>query len=145
MSEDKIREWIINYNAQTKDPVMITAGIEKAFKIFALAENQQLETEVERLKGIENVNRALQKQITEATKAGTPYSAERDGINALILINNELKAENAKLKSLFGEILRVITEHEIKLNNINCQVIGISAVKEIFETKLKESGITFEG
>jgi len=46
--------------------------------------------------------RRLQSELSEVKKAGTPYAAERDAINGLILENQRLQSEMDALQSLDG-------------------------------------------
>ena len=60
--------------------------------------NEQAE-EIERLRAR---YQRLQSELSEAKKAGTPYAAERDAINGLILESQRLQSEMDALQSLDG-------------------------------------------
>ena len=74
----------------------------------------RIRAELERLR---NSNLALSESVErsecrlrEVTKAGTPYWAERDAQNALILENERLRAEREDLRRRLeaaGEVLRI--------------------------------------
>lgn len=53
---------------------------------------------VEYIQSLQRAVKRLESEVYHATKAGTPYWAERDAQNALVLINNSLRSENERLK-----------------------------------------------
>ena len=59
-------------------------------------------------------NARLREQLYEATKAGTPYAKERDGINGLVIDNQNKAAEIERLREAIRrwcDLTRVLGTH----------------------------------
>lgn len=62
-----------------------------------LDEREHLKAELE---GARNTSSGFETRLREATKAGTPYSVEQDGINALHLRVSDLKNKAESIKKI---------------------------------------------